>query len=235
MGDALIGVGILLAIVGPLLLIPFIWIVYRLVTRKIIYRFNKDKYSHSTNDLIAISVSTAMILVLLVLSYLPGKMEFDKLCSQHGTPSIQKRVHTNNFYRTRLYPYEAKQFLGEEGFEFIEAPHMYNKGSYMKYSLAEDGMIKEEEISETTSRYGIRDDLKLLTLGINLSQKTAYEMESGKEFAQAATILYSGGPLSIFMGVYAMSNCPDIISEQGSKDFNTYYNFEKEILLDKKN
>ena len=101
--------------------------------------------------------------------------------------------------------------------------------------MSEDGTIQEEEISETISQYGIRDDLKFLPLGINLSQKTAYEMESGKGFAQASTILYSGGPLSIFMGVYAMSNCPDIVSEKGSIDFNTYYNFEKEILLDYKN
>jgi len=235
MGDALIAVGLLLAIFGPLLLIPIIWIVYRFITKKFIYRFYKDKFISSTNDLIAIAASTVVILVLLVISYLPGKMEFNKLCSQYGTPSIQKRVHTNSFYRTRLYPYEAKQYLGEEGFKFVEAPHMYKKGNYKKYSLSEDGTIQEEEISETISQYGIRDDLKFLPLGINLSQKTAYEMDSGKEFAQASTILYSGGPLSIFMGVYAMSNCPDIVSEKGSIDFNTYYNFEKEILLDYKN
>jgi len=230
MGDALIGVGMLLAIFGPLLLIPIIWITYRLITKKFIHQIYKDKYEQTTNDLIAIAITTIVILTLLIISYMPGKMEFDKLCLQYGTPSIQKRIRTISFYRTRLYPYEAKQYLGDEGFEFVEAPHMYKKGSYIKYSLSKDGKIKEEEITEPASQYGIRDDLKLLPLGINLSQKTAYEMTSGKEFAQASNILYSGGPLSIFMGVYAMSNCPDIISEQGSKDFNTYYHFEMEIL-----
>ena len=235
MGDALIGAGILLAILGPLLLIPVIWIIYRLFTKKVIHRFFNNKFSPPVNDLIAIAVTTIFIFIVLGVSYLPGKNEFDKLCTRYSTPSIDMRVNTDSFFRTRLYPYEAKQFLGDDGFKFVEGPHMYKKGRYIKYTLSGEGEIIEQEIDEPASEYGVRDDLKLLASGINLSQKTAYEMKSGKEFAQASTVLYSGGPLSIFMGIYAMSNCPDIRSEKGSQDFDTFYNFEKQVLLNNKN
>ena len=231
MGDALIGVGILLAIAGPLLLIPIIWIIYRLITKKIIYRYFSNRFSPPVNDLLAIGVTTIFIMVVLVASYLPGKIEYDKLCEQFSTPAIERHVNTDSFFRTRLYPYEAKQFLGDDGFKFVEAPHMYKKDRYIKYSLSGEGEIIEQEINEPVSQYGVRDELKLLASGINLSQKTAYEMESGREFARASTVLYSGGPLSLFMGIYAMSNCPDIRTEKGSKDFETYYKFEKKILL----
>ena len=231
MSDALIGIGILLAVAGPLLLIPVIWIIYRLITKKTVYRYFNSKYSPPVNDLIAIAMTTLFILIVLVVSYLPGKFEFDKLCKQYSTPSIEKRVNANSFFRSRLYPYEAKQFLGDDGFIFVEAPHLYKKERYIKYSLSEEGEIIEQEIDKPVSEYGVRDDLELLASGINMSQKTAYEMKNGKEFARASTILYSGGPLSLFMGIYAMSNCPDIRNEQGSVDFDTYYNFEKEVLL----
>ena len=231
MESELIGIGILLAIFGPLLLIPIIWIFYRLFARKIVKRIYKDKFRPATNDVIAIIASTTIVLTVLLISYLPGKMEFNTLCSQHGTPYINNYVQTDSFYRTRLYPYEAKQFLGPEGFDFVEAPHMYNKGSYVKYTLTEAGEINEKEITEPASEYGMRDELILLPLGINLSKKTAYEMSTGKEFAQAATLLYSGGPLSIITGIYGMSSCPDSTTGQGSKHFNTYYQFEKKVLL----
>lgn len=235
MSDALIGIGILLAIMGPLLLIPVIWIIYRLITRKLIYRFFSQKFSSPVNDLIAIGLTTIFTLIVLVVSYLPGKIEFEKLCEQYSSPSIEKRVTTDSFFRSHLYPYEARQFLDDDGFKFVEAPHMYKKGRYIKYSLSGNGEIIEQEIDEPASEYGVRDDLKLLASGINMSQKTAYELKSGKDFARASTVLYSGGPLSLFMGVYAMSNCPDIRSEKGSKDFDTYYNFEKEVLLNNNN
>ena len=57
-------------------------------------------------------------------------------------------------------------------------------------------------------------------------------MTSDRELARAANITYLGGPLSILLGSYATTSCPDILTEQGSKDFSTYYVLEKVILND---
>ena len=231
MADALIGVGILLAVFGPLLLIPVIWLVYRFPGRMIINRIFQDRFGKKVTHLIAFAASGVAVMLVLYLSYLPGKLKYDAMCVKHGIPSIQSRVHADGFYRTRLYPYEAKQYLGPDGFAFVEAPHMYKPGQFIKYTLNTEGNIEEEEIPLPTSQYGIRDDLTRSLIGITLSQKTAYILESGDTFAQASSILYDGGPLSLFLGVYGMQNCPDIQTEPGSGDFATYYNFEKEVLL----
>ena len=46
----------------------------------------------------------------------------------------------------------------------------------------------------------------------------------------AADVNYRGGPLSLLLGVYAMSSCPDIRSEEGSRDFGTFYDLETIVL-----
>jgi len=104
----------LLAIFGPLLLIPIIWITYRLITKKFIHQIYKDKYEQTTNDLIAIAITTIVILTLLIISYMPGKMEFDKLCLQYGIPSIKCFSDFATYSASKAAAYSITQGLHDK-------------------------------------------------------------------------------------------------------------------------
>lgn len=224
------GVGILLAVLGPLLLIPLVWIVYRWVAWPIVQSALVPRVSKRTVRGIALISTILVVAGALCLSYFPGRWEFDRLCSTHATPMVLDRIRTSGFYRSRLYPYEARQFLEHDAFAFLEAPHMYKKGMYVRYSKTAGGDIREEDVSTLESRYGVRERLSIPSSGIAMTQKVVYEMATARELARAAHIVYEGGPLSLFLGVYAMSSCPDIRSAEGSQHFKTFYDLENIVL-----
>jgi hypothetical protein len=107
---------------------------------------------------------------------------------------------------------------------------MYKEGRYVRYSRANGEEIQEEEVEAPISRYGVREDFSELPYGIVMTHKTVYEMDGDRELAKAAHITYQGGPLSLFWGAYAMSSCPDILSSEGSRNFNTFYYLESMVL-----
>jgi hypothetical protein len=148
------------------------------------------------------------------------------LCAQHAKPLVSERVATTGFYRNRLYPYEARRYLGNDSFQFVESPHMYKKEGYIRYSRTDSDRIHEQEVSELRSLYGVREDFTRLRYGILMTEKVVYEIESHRELARAAQIVYEGGPLSLFLGVYGMSSCPDVRSIKGSHYFQTFYDLE---------
>jgi hypothetical protein len=219
-----------LAVFGPVLLIPITWLIYRFLIKPFFLPRLPSRIKEGIRPFVGIMMSLLIVVATLGLSYFPGKFEFDQLCSEHGEPRVSERVMTDGFFRTRLYPYEANKFLEEDSFSFVEAPHMYKKGGYVRYSRDGSGKVREEEVTEPISRYGVRDHLSRVSHGIIMNEKIVYEIETGKELAKAASITYEGGPLSFLLGVYAMSSCPDVRTGKGSQDFRTYYDLETLVL-----
>ena len=103
---------------------------------------------------------------------------------------------------------------------------MYKEGVHMRYSLAADGSVSEQEVTTLNSVYGVRKDFSELAYGITMTHKLVYEIETARELATAAYIHYGGGPLSIFVSFSGMSSCPDSSSEEGSEQFRTFYDLE---------
>ncbi len=230
MGDFLIGIGFLLAIFGPLLLVPVTWLLYRFAVRSLVGRVAPQTLSAGNARWFAWSVSTVIVAGALVVSYLPGLREFEQLCSQHATPAISSQVQTKGFYRTRLFSYEAARYLAGESFEFVEAPHPYQQDALVRYSKGADGEVTEELVPGISSAYGVRQTFSQPSGSITMTEKVIYEIETNRELARAASIHYRGGPLSLFLGTHGMSSCPDIVSEEGSRQFRTFYNLESIIL-----
>lgn len=224
------GLGFLLAIFGPLLLIPITWGVHRWITKALVLPWLAARFGKLMPPLFGVTLSVGAVGLTLALSYFPGKFEFNGLCTRYSKPQVQKRVMVDGFYRTRLYPYEAARFLREEGFAFVEAPHMYKKNIYVRYSMLADGKVREQETTELVSQYGVREDFSQPSYGILMNQKTVYQIASSRQFANAAGVTYTGGPLSLLLGTYALSSCPDIRTPSGSEDFKTYYHLEKAVL-----
>jgi hypothetical protein len=229
MGDALIGLGVLLVIIGPLLNLPVIWALHRWLAGPLAQKFLGPRIGSTNARWIGLVGSVGVVVLVHAVAYLPGKLRFDPLCEAQSTPRILATVEVPGFYRTRLYAYEAQRFLKDGLFEYVEGPNMNRQGDYVRYRLGEDGEVVEEPLAEPASPYEVEDALTL-DGGITISRKSIRERSSGREIGRAASLHYSGGPLSLLLGIGAMSSCPDIRTEQGSRDFRTYYEFEKVIL-----
>ena len=221
------GIGTLLAIGGPLLLIPLTWLVHCLAVRRIVDTLLVTRVGTHAARRLALAASVALVAAALATSYFPGKRAFDRLCATHGTPTVSGVVRAEGFFRTRLYPYEAARW--PDSFAYVEAPHMYEEGVHVRYTKVGDD-VREESVAALRSRYAVRETFEELPHGIVMTEKTVYEMASKRELARAASIVYHGGPLSLLLGVYGMSSCPDARSEQGSQDFRTFYDLETIVL-----
>lgn len=220
------GLGVLLAIFAPLLLIPLTWLVHRLAMRRIVATVLPPAAAGGARWLSPV-LSVALLGAVLVASYLPGRWAFDELCAAHATPAVSERVDAEGFFRSRLYPYEAARWL--ETFAWVEGPYLYEDGALVRYTRAGDE-VREERVTTLESRYGVREEFSELDHGILMTEKTVYEIESGRVLARAANILYQGGPLSLLFGSWAMSSCPDILTAQGSEAFRTFYDLETIVL-----
>jgi hypothetical protein len=218
MSEFLIGVGVLLAVIGPLLLVPVTWLLYRFALRP----FFGSKMQ-------AAALAVVLVLAALALTYFPGKRAFDARCAEQASPVVSEQVDVDGFFRTSLFPYEAVLYLTQEKFEFVEAPDPYRDGVMMRYSLAPNGEVRQDAITEPRSRYAVRNTYGLQG-GVSSSEKVIYELGTDRELARARELTYQGGPLAIFLGTFGMASCPDIRTAEGSKDFKIFYDLESYVL-----
>ncbi|MDA1234172.1 MAG: hypothetical protein O3A53_05175 [Acidobacteria bacterium] len=229
MGDLLIGVGILLAIIGPLLLIPVAWLLYRYAMRPLVVRIATPALSTDSARGLALGITVGLLAAVIAASYFPGKQQFDALCAQHSQPQIGRRVYVEGFYADKLFPYQAAAYIRDQGFTFVEAPDPYEDGVYLRYTF--DGSKTHSEVIEApTSLFGFRQTFSEISGSITMTEKVIYETSTDSELARAVDLVYMGGPLSLFLGSYAMSSCPDLRTAKGSEDFNTFYNLETLVL-----
>jgi hypothetical protein len=223
----MIGLGILVAIFGPLLLIPLIVIVNR-AARPFMFHLFPESLSGDVRRTYEWLLSTGIVMVVMAASYLPGRLEFNRLCKEKGPPVILQRVITDGYFRTPLYPYEAGMILYQSSFTFVEGPDMYRKGVYLRYMRAKYDRTQAEKITAPTSRYGVREDFQVVKYGIQMTSKKIYILDGEHEIARATGLSYQGGPLWFFFGAYALMSYPNIA--QNAQDFSTYCNLEKEVL-----
>lgn len=226
MGDFLIGIGVLLAIIGPLLLIPIAWLFYRFIIRPLIIRLAGTRISQGDATRFALGLTVGILAAAIAASYYPGKQHFDALCAVNATPQLTRQVHVDGFFADKLFPYQAAQYIVHGEFISVEAPDPYKPGVYVRYDASPDGTTHPTVINAPTSLFGFRQTFSELPGSITMTEKVIYERATNIELARAASITYMGGPLSLFLGSYGMASCPDLATAEGSEAFNTFYNLE---------
>ena len=226
----MIGLGVVLAILGPLLLIPVIWLLYRCLWWALVRWSPPEKLPKSAARQVAIVLSFALVVGAMIASYLPGSWEYERLCAEHATPDASFRTRVDGFFRTQMFPYRAHKYLSQDSFSFVEAPDPYKKGILLRYTKGDNGELKQEQIPAISSTYGFRETFSELPGGITMTQKAFYEVATEQERARAANINYHGGPLSLFLGSYGMSSCSNILTDEGSLHFGTFYDLESIVL-----
>jgi hypothetical protein len=219
MADFLTGLGVLLALAGPLLLIPLVWLLYRFALKPFFGSWWK-----------ALTVAAGLVALLLAATYFPGKQAFDRMCAAEGEPEIKRRVKALGFFRSEMFPYEAVLYITQNGFQFVEAPDPYRENVTIRYSLAANGEVRQDETETLRSEYGVRKTYELLEGGVSKSEKVVYELESGEEVAHASELVYQGGPLAVFLGTFGLASCPNPRTPKGARDFQIYYDLESYVL-----
>lgn len=223
------GIGILLAMFGPLLFLPAIWAIARWPLRWLIGAW-ADRRFGAVAGVARWLLATALVAAAVLVSYWPGRMEYERLCAERAEPVIREVVDVPGFYATELYPYSAERFLREWGFSYVEAPDMYKKGRTLRYAVGADGKTVVTEIPAPTSRYAVSDTFRELGNTLMLNEKRVFELATGRELARAGSVAYHGGHLWLMLGGYGMSNCPNPGTEKETRQFSDYYYLERKVL-----
>lgn len=221
--------GLLLATAGPLLLLPLVWAIYRIGLKRWFGTWAGRRFGRQSATILA-ALAAVLVAAVVVASWLPGRIEYGSLCEIHARPVIAERVDAAGFYATALYAYEAEQYLREWKFEYVEAPDMYRKERWLRYSIAADGKTAVSEIPAPQSRYAVSRTTREPGNTITVSEKRVFERGGGRELARAGSVIYHGGPLKYVLGVYGMRNCPDPRDAEGSRRFDDYYYLERKVL-----
>ena len=179
----------------------------------------------------ALAIALGGVGTLLALSYLPGRLEFEALCIQTGDPIIERRVTTHGFLYSRTHPYDAQRQLSQRKiFSYVEIPDQAEEGAYLRIARRGSRWAQDRR-AKPSSRYGVLDIFEDRATGVKFHQKVIYELHSGEELAHAADIGYSGGPLSLLIGMAGRrSSCLNLMSERGSRNFQIYYDLESIVL-----
>jgi hypothetical protein len=224
------GIGILIAMFGPLLLLPVIWAIARWPLRRLIGHWTDRRFGRQAS-LARLGVSAVLVGAVVLATYLPGRIEFAHLCEAHAEPIISERVDVPGFYATELYPYRAERFLREWGFDYVEAPDMYKKGRTLRYTVGADGKTVVLDVPVPTSRYAVSDTTRVLGNTLTLTEKRVFELSTGRELARAGNVTYHGGPLSwAVLGIFGISDCPNPRYEKGGRQFDDFYYLERKVL-----
>ncbi|MBI4988163.1 MAG: hypothetical protein HZC23_05005 [Rhodocyclales bacterium] len=220
--------GLLLAVLGPLLLLLPIALLFFLFGRAGI----GARLGLSADNARLLHVAAAGILVLgaVLASYLPGRLEFERLCADLAEPRILERVRVEGFFLDDLTANSfGQRYLGEEGFAWFETHDIYNRGRFVRFRKVGD-KVHTEPVTELQSRHVVKSATEVRDRTIHVSRTAISERESGRLLAEAHSVIYHGGPLRIVLGVYGMSNCPNPITPEGSRQFNLYYHLVREVL-----
>ena len=226
--SAAFGLGIIIAVFGPLLLIPIVLIVARWPLRRLMGKW-ADRCFGSFSGFVRLFVAIVLVATVVLASYLPGRMEYEHLCELHA-PVITEATDAPGFYATELYPYLAERFLREWGFSYIEAPDMYKEGRTLRYEVGSDGKTVVTEIAAPTSRYAVSDTTRSLGNTLVLQEKRIFERASGRELAHAGSVTYHGGYLHLLLGGYGMSYCPHPGTIKASQEFDDFYYLVRKVL-----
>lgn len=224
------GIGVILAILGPFLLLPLLYLTYRLVTLPLARLALRSDVTRGGVRAAAFLLAVLLLAGVLAVSYFPGKFEFDRVCAEFGSPRIAERVMVDGYWREPLLPFQAREILDRGPFRFIEGPAQGKTGEVVRYHLAEDGTVRMEGVEKAVSRFGVRLTTESLKGGVLITRKLIFDRSTGRELASAASLVYEGGPLSLLLGPWGMSSCPDPRTAQGSRDFKSFYHLETLVL-----
>lgn len=226
------GLGILLGIFGPFLLIVPMAVMYWLFVRSNpAARFG---WSRGTPRLAYAMTAVLSVLLVVGTTYLPGKLEFNRLCESLAEPRPTERARADGFFLDDSTADSfGMRYLRDEGFAWFETRDIYKRDGYARYRKQGEEVVREP-VSELKALYTVQSTFEERSPGLQVNRVVVTERASGKLLAEAHSVTYHGGPLSLLLGLYGLSSCPSVHTQQGSRQFNAYYHLARDTLLGEK-
>ena len=229
MGDWWFAFGLLLAIFGPVLLLVPVAVLY-FVFRRIGIAARCGVTRHGAQGAVHVLLSLAAVAMVIAATWLPGRIEFARLCDALEEPRIDARIQVDGFYLDDSAANSfGQRYLREEGFAWMEARDIYHRDRFVRYRKDGDKIVNDP-IPALTASHVVRSSLEQHAHGIHVARTEIAERATGKILAAAHSVVYHGGPLGLFLGVYGSANCPNPITAAGSRRFDTYYHLVREVL-----
>ena len=229
MGEYWFAAGLLLALFGPLLLLVPVAILYWLYRRfGLAQRLGVTQRGSVQAAHVLLALLT--VAVVVVATWLPGRLEFSRLCAELAEPRIHARVRVEGFYLDDLTANSfGQRYLTDDGFAWMEAKDIYRRNGYVRYRRDGEKIVSDPQ-PELTATHKVRGNVDVRANSIHVARTEITERASGKLLAEAHSVIYHGGPLGFFLGVYALASCPDPATTDGSRQFKTYYHLVREVL-----
>jgi hypothetical protein len=220
--------GLLLAVLGPLLLLLPGGLLYYLLRRAGLGA--RLGLGPVNARLLHVTASAAIVLGTVLATYLPGRMEFERLCGELAEPRILERVRVEGFFLDDLSANSfGRRYVAEEGFAWFETYDLYQRGRTVRFRQSGDQMVIEPVI-ELQARHVVKSDTEVRGNTIHVSRTAISERQSGRLLAEAHSVTYHGGPLGMVLGAYGLSICPDPVTTEGRRQFDLYYHLVREVL-----
>lgn len=229
MGDYWFAAGLLLAVFGPVLLLLPVAVFYWLFRR---FALAQRLGVTQRGSIQAAHVLLSLLTVALVVTatWVPGRLEFSRLCDELAEPRIHARVKVDGFYLDDSTANSfGQRYLTEEGFAWMEAKDIYRRSAYVRYRR-EGGKVVSDSLPELTASHAVRSVLEVRSSSIHVARTEITERVTGKLLAEAHSVTYHGGLLGFILGIYGSGNCPNPASAQGSRQFRAYYHLAREVL-----
>lgn len=220
--------GLLLSFLGPALFLLPVWGVSAALRRWVLARWFGARGATARH--MSWILAVVMVGAAVLATYVPGRMEFERLCEALSEPRIHERAVAPGFYLDDLAADSfGQRYVGEEGFAWMETRDIYRRDAHVRYRRV-GGEVVREPAPDLWARYAVTSTLEVRARGIHVARTAITDRADGRLLAQAHSLTYHGGPLGMLLGVYGLSQCPDPRSPEGSRRFDTYYHLARRVL-----
>ena len=181
-------IGLLWAMLAPLLLLPLAWVLVKLLRLRW-------------------PASLGIVAVVTLVVWLPERLAFHNRCVAMGEPTILKTVNADGFFLDDPTANSfGMRYLQKPGFLWLEARSIYNRSKFTRYD--KDGeKINQREIDDLTAQYVLTSTLSEEG-SWNVSRTEISDLSSGEKLAWAESGNFDGGIAKWVLGAYGTSHCP---------------------------
>ncbi len=177
----------------------------------------------------AMPVACATVLVPVGALWWTDRSDFQAVCRDAGAPVIYQTARADGvFLNSPTANSFGMRYLHDEGFSWIEAPSIYRRGEWVRYSRDTAGTVHTAEISALSARYEVREVHSQPLPHTGLSQTEVVDRTTGRLMAKAGRASFDGGSAKWVLGAWGSSDCPSARSAPDA--FNAYYHLAKRTL-----
>lgn len=176
---------------------------------------------------LAVGAMAAAVLAV----WLPQRLQFARPCNELGSPQILQTAQADGFFLDDSTANSfGMRYLREEGFAWMEAPSIYRRDAYTRYTREADGHITSAEVGALTAAYRLHAVDEDLADGTHVQRLQLTRIDTGAVLASAASANFQGGHARWVLGMWGSASCPNPVTPAGSRAFQQTYHLARDVL-----